>query len=352
MIWPFSAGGKKGIQLGIDIGTSFIRAVALSQIGRPAERFRLENYGHIASDALSKKPGEPLEHAVKLDAKRITALLTKLLQAMGEPRAKRAVISLPVFSSFITEIELPTMSEKELSSAIGYQAEGYIPVPVSEVELDWQIIQQTKEGLRVLLAAVPKYVLRDFQQIARQTGLELAALEIETFALVRALDPGEPMWMLLDLGGHNTAIALVNEGYIRISRNIDTSGRSLTNAIAQSLDLGLARSESLKRRQGLLAQGGEQQIVQTMEPVLAKIIGEAERVISAAFQTFSQKPSKVVLTGGSSQLKGLPGYIQEKLRVPVERGYPWRKVEAPPILSEPLKELAPSFAVAVGAAMR
>ncbi len=316
------------------------------------DKFSLDNYGRVASQVLAKKEDGDLSHQVSLDDKRVVTLLGKLLEAMGEPATKRAVMTLPVFSSFITEVDIPAMKEEEVGSALKYQAESYIPVPVSEVELDWKVLQKDDDSMKVLLAAVPKNILQRYQDIARQVDIKLESLEIETFAQIRALDPGEDMWVLVDVGGHNTAIALVYKGFTRINRNISASGHTLTEAISQGLEVSTSRSEELKKSQGLLAQGGEKQVVQMMEPVLDEIVNEVDRIASAAFQEFSRKPAKVVITGGSSRLKGLPGYMQEKMRIPIDNGQPWSRVQHPSVLDPALKDLSPTFAVATGAAMR
>jgi type IV pilus assembly protein PilM len=362
MVWLFDRFSKRGgLQLGIDIGTSFIRAVVLERASGPAKiqgektekpRFILKNYGHIASQVLYKKDGVEFGDRLEIWDSKVVALIKELLQAMGKPATDRAVLALPVFASFLTEISLPQVSEKELSSAIKFQAESYIPIPISEVEVDWEIIKSGPKETKVLLVAVPKTVIARYEKIARQAGLDLKALEVETFTMIRSLAPEEPLWALVDIGRQNTAIAVVEDGFIRLSRNLDASGSDLTKAIAQSLGVSESRAEAIKKREGLLATGGEARILQTMEPVLDKMVDELDRVLSTYLRRNGKKVQRVILTGGSSRLKGIESFFQDKLRIPVTPADPWKNVEYPEALRPALKELASSYSVALGLAMR
>lgn len=372
-MWPFTH-GKSHAKVGIDIGTSAVKIVALSPKGGKSDRFVLENYG-AAMSISSLQRNDKGEAANRLSDEEIVKLVKMVLDEMKIGNMRTANISIPVYASFITEVVLPKMSVSELNTAISYQAKQYVPISVSEVELDWQVIEETPlekseetgkkeeealkdkekptEELHVLLAAVPKDTIERQQYIAKQIGMKVEAMEIETFSLVRSiLGQKKGVVCMVDMGARNTNITIIADGFIRINRNIDVGGGELTHVIAQSMGIDYSRAEEIKRIQGLVVEGGEHEIVETMYPVLGKILVEVERVLNAYKLRQHRDISEVVLVGGTSQLQGVASYFGDKLRLPITLGNPWNRVEYPGELKQILDELAPSFGIALGLAMR
>lgn len=358
-------------KLGIDIGTSSVKVAALSPKGKEGQ-FALENYGTLMSYSELERQPENQATPARLTDGEIIAMVRAVLEEMGVGRGRPAIISIPAHTSFITEIVLPKMSLTELTTAITYQARQYVPISISDVELDWQVIEEPsaakpvpatndqaaepaakEEQLHVLLAAVPKEIIQRHEYIAKEIGVHLEALEIETFSLIRSvIGSAKEAVCLVDLGARNTNISIVVDGFIRINRNIDVAGGELTRVIAQSLGIDVHRSEDMKRVEGLSASGGEQEIVQTMYPVLDKVLVEVERVMSA-YQTRHQRMvDRIITMGGTAQLKGLAQYFGDKLHVPITPANPWARVKYPEELSPVVAELAPTFAIALGLAMR
>ena len=380
-MWPFSS-KHRNLKLGIDIGTATVKVVALSR-GSKDGQFILENYGTVMSPWSLQNPNSPGQESPRLPDGEVIEMVKAVLAEMKAPYKAEAVFSIPVYSSFITEITLPPMSLSELNTAISDQAKQYVPISLSEVELDWQVISKQEspkaapsvkaegqeeaaeklspdsaklaesEGLNVLLAAVPRETVQRSEYLAKEIGVKLTALEIETFGLVRSVVGRQRGAVcLVDMGARNTNITIVVDGFIRLNRNIDVGGDELTRVIAQSMGLTVRRAEEMKRLQGLKAEGGEHEIVAIMHPVLDKILVEVERVVNAYGTRHHQELSEVILIGGSAQLNGVVEYLSEKLRIPHRLGGPWQNVSYPPEMKPILTELAPTFATAIGLAMR
>ena len=380
-MWPFSS-KHRNLKLGIDIGTATVKVVALSR-GSKDGQFILENYGTVMSPWSLQNPNSPGQESPRLPDGEVIEMVKAVLAEMKAPYKAEAVFSIPVYSSFITEITLPPMSLSELNTAISDQAKQYVPISLSEVELDWQVISKQEspkaapavkaegqeeaaeklspdsaklaesEGLNVLLAAVPRETVQRSEYLAKEIGVKLTALEIETFGLVRSVVGRQRGAVcLVDMGARNTNITIVVDGFIRLNRNIDVGGDELTRVIAQSMGLTVRRAEEMKRLQGLKAEGGEHEIVAIMHPVLDKILVEVERVVNAYGTRHHQELSEVILIGGSAQLNGVVEYLSEKLRIPHRLGDPWQNVSYPPEMKPILTELAPTFATAIGLAMR
>src|SRR3990167_8755023 len=133
----FNLFGEKG-KLGIDIGTAAIKIVELEKSGG---RFALKNYGLFelkGTDVQSSGPGTG-QSILKLPDQEIIWGIKELIKK-GSIKSTDAIASIPSFSTFTTIIEMPYLSEQELAKALPFEARKYIPIPLSEVVLDWSII--------------------------------------------------------------------------------------------------------------------------------------------------------------------------------------------------------------------
>jgi len=348
---------KRKRLLGIDVGTSSVKAVYLES-RHGDSTFTLKNYGSITTlHYIRRSEATVHEHSFKIPDIEVGDLIKDVLKIMGGPLPTQAVMSIPVHSSFITEISLPAMRIEEIGEALEYQARHYIPVPLSEVELDWQIVERDEKDstkpIRVLLLAVPKGVIERYQALAGAAKLDLQSLEIETFSLSRALLAENPEpHIILDIGSLNSSINVVKNGIIELSHNIDTAGLSLTKTIAKTLNVNFKRAESFKREHGLEVTGGDQEAIKPLYPILDKIVTEVNRVM-ASYELKQQLNVKgVVLTGGTTSMNGLLEFFKERLKVSIILGDPWQHVTYPQELKTTMQELGSSFAAAVGLAMK
>lgn len=339
--------------LGVDIGTSAIKIVELSQQGK---RKRLDNYGEMKTASLYEKPFRTFEKSILTVSnsdvvKSITAILRE-----AKIETKEAYFSIPDFSTFFTALHLPLMSKEELPRAVQYEARQHIPLPLSEVVLDWQIIGQKLmnrklSDFKVLLAAVPNEVISQYQGIARFAKLNIVALEAEVFGLARALANEEKdAVMLIDLGARSTTISIVDSRLVKISHSFDTSGNDFTSLISRGLNLEIAEAERIKIEQGLLSQNIAAK--EAILPMIDLIAGEIKKISQNFYSQEGKKPSKIILAGGTALLPGLADYFSEAAGTAVEVANPFAALYCPPILNDVLKEMGPSYAVAAGAALR
>jgi len=351
---PFFKKGKKSY-LGIDIGTSSIKMVELI---KEKDILRLTNYAEIISPKLERRSFTPLEmSSMQVLGEEIAGLVKRTLKE-SQIKTKMVSMSVPIFSSFVTTMELPFMTKEEVAQAVTFQARQYIPVPISEVVLDWTLLKEIPEGgppqkIPVLLVAVPQEVIHKYTDISVLSGLQLRALEVETFSLVRALMRNDKSSVcLIDFGARSTSISIIDEGTVRICRNTETSSNEMTKVLAGSLNIDFKRAEELKRERGIKKGGGEEEISRIILPLIDIIFSEIEKVTSIYFQKSGKKVMKFILSGGTASLPGLVEYFVERFGREVRIGDPFRGIEYPPILAPILREIGSPFAVAVGLAMR
>jgi len=343
---------KSKSTLGIDIGTSSIKVVQLKQ---EESRFELETYGELSTFGYLERLNETFQTTSLKTLEAVTKEMLRVLIEKSKATAKSVVMAIPVFSSFVSIIELPKMAEKELAQAIKFEARKYVPIPLNEVVLDWRILE-SKENNRILLIAVPREVINKYLKIAKSLKLKIKALELESFSLARSLVIDNRLSIcILDIGARATSFTIVDRGIIQMSHSLDVAGAEMTKVVATGLNLGIKRAEEFKLTHGLdhrETQEKRKEVKELLSVPMNKIVNEVERMINSYQTKTGEKIEKLVLNGGSAGLTGIKEHIEEKLNIKTIIANPWARVVYQSSLQRKLKERGPEFSVAVGAAMR
>ncbi len=343
--------------LGIDIGTTSIK---IAEVSRGKQLPEIVNYGLLeASDYLGRSNSALQTSSLKLFDKEVAELLA-LLVKRTKIRAREALVSLPIFSSFRTVLDFPEMSDEEISKNITFQAKQYVPLPVSEVVLEWSKVgtyddEKGRRHHQVFLIAVPQEQIQKYRRIIESAGLHLRALEMESVSLARILVGTDPSpAIIVDVGSRSTGITFVEKGHVKLASQSDFAGASLTQALSSSLNINPRRAEELKREKGVVGGGVDYELSTIILPFLDVIINEVKK---ASFNYASQfplasKPERVILTGGGANLKGIDRYFKRELDVPVVRAAPFTKFSYPPLLEPLVQDLNPLLGVSLGLALQ
>jgi type IV pilus assembly protein PilM len=349
----FGIGSKPKSYLGIDIGTLSIKIVELSnENNRP----KLENYAILTDYDLALRnsvQGGAERAPSKVFDGQASSMLRRLIKA-GEIEAREINMSVPIFSSFLTVMELPQMPESEMMNAIQFEAKKYVPVPLDSVVIDWSLIGASSDGkILILLVAIPRDLISEYTVIAKETGLKLLTLELETISASRALIGNDPVpAVLMDMGSRDTTISVVDGGYLRISHSIETSGEDLTRALANSLNINWRRAEELKKESGLKVMDNNSQITSVLTPLLDVIIKATQNIIDIYFSKTKKKIEKLVIYGGASKMPGFAEYLNSRLKMDVVIGTPFSRVVYPEKLKPVIDEIGHEFTIAIGLALK
>ena len=337
--------------IGVDIGTSSIKVV---QLRREKGQAILETYGAIA---LGPYANLEIGRATALPTEKIVEALKDVLRE-ANVTTKDAGLSIPYSASLVSILKLPAAAEGHLAQAVPLEARKYIPVPISEVLLDWSLVggQSSSDGkIEILLVAIHNETIEKYRRIAADSALAAAFFEIEVFSAVRAsLEHGIAPIAVVDMGAATTKFYVVERGLIRESHIINRGAQDLTLAASRALNISVAAAEERKRKNGIISAhpGADTDLARTLELSLAPLMTELTRTIASYESRMNQTLSGLVMTGGGAALKGLGAYAQGKLQTEVRLADPFNKTKTPAFLAEILKEAGPEFSVAVGLALR
>ncbi len=356
--------------LGVDVGSSSIKVV---QLKKKKGVVILETYGE-----LSLGPYANIEagRSTNLSASEISEALKSLL-IESNVTTKQCGVSIPLKSSLIFTMSVPYASESQLSQMIPIEARKYIPVPVSEVDLDWKILpseihsstfmgeEQNKEegskkdnrgqnnNINILVAAIHKDVVQKQKEIINGTDLNLGFLEIEIFSTIRAV-AGQDVstFAVLDLGSGNSKIYIVDGGMVRESHAIGRGSQDITLNISRSTGIDVKKAEEKKIKIGLTGQNDDAGVAEIVSSGLDYIFTEANKVVSNYQKKSNKNVDKIVITGGGAIINGMEAFVGPKFNMEVEVANPFSKIETPAFLDDLLKQVGPGFSVALGIALR
>lgn len=343
--------GKKQSVLGVDIGTTSIKVVELAKSGSD---ILLNNY--VEYHRIRNKKTFPFQtSSFSFFEDDVAGKLREALDAAAI-NTKDANFSLPSFSGFFTTFDLPRIDLSEIEGAIKYQSYQYIPLPLQEVVLDWEIINKdskNEERYKVLLVAIPKDILEKHKKVAALAGLNLKVIEVESFSEARSLVRGimDPV-VIVNIGDRATNIIIVDNGYLRASHSLDFAGFHITKGLSEGLDISFPRAEDLKREKGLVKEVSGL-VSAPVFSVIDKIIFGMQKAINIHL---SQDPrrqiQKIILSGASANMPGLVDYFRSKTNIQTEVGRPFEGIVYDSSLQTTIEQMGSSFAVAVGLALK
>lgn len=344
--------------VGIDIGTSAIKVV---QLKREGGKILLETYGELG---LGSYANEKAGKVVTL-APDVIATAVKDILKEANVTTKSAVLSIQSQATLIFLIELPEVPESELATIVPNEARKYIPVPLTEVSLDWYVVprKQTyeeeqasigqKKKMEVVIVAVRNETLAQYRDIAGKSALDSRGSEIEIFSAIRAVFHREiAPTMVIDYGAGTTKVSIVEYGVVRAYHVINRGSAFTTDAVSRALGVDFDKAEELKRTIGLTSTPGQETLVETIATNTQYILNETQTILLQYERQWGKAVTKIILSGGGSSLPGFLEKVHEMFGVLTVYGDPFDKSEAPEFMRPVLVKAGPEFTVAMGLALK
>ncbi len=344
--------------IGLDIGSTAVRAVELGNGGGRPTLLRVAQQP-LPNGAVAG--GEIREPETVADA-------IRELWHMGKFHGRQVVLGVGNQRVVVREVVVPWLEDKELRESLPFQVKEFVPIPIEEAILDYQVVEEFEvEGrhmVRLMLAAAHKSMVQRMIEAVETARLQAVGVDLVPFAIVRSAGSNGDRLLqeeeeiadeaVIDIGAEVTSICIHSHGRPRFVRMLSWGGRSVTTAIGRSLGLPEPEAELMKRGQAHRtdAETGER----TAQMIRQVVSSFADDLRSSLDFYRSQNPGArighVLLTGGGSKLDGLAAVVTERLAAVVGSGHAFHRVVVPEDLpSTVMTEAEPLLAVAVGLAI-
>lgn len=341
-----------GQSIGIDIGSSSIKVV---QLRREKEKIVLDTYGEIATGPYG---GMSIGQSVHLGEEKTTQAIQDLFRE-AKVTARSAVVAIEPSSAYVSLIKVPKVSDEELRTMIPFEARKYIPISLTEVQMDWWHVPTTiaikadERMINIVLAAVKNETLGLYHRIMTKLDLKDIEYEIHGYSLMRSDPPKtEGMIMYVDIGAQHTALSLVCNRTVLdmqvISRGSQDNTIQLSKALAVTIDV----AEETKRLFGYVGDASNQYVKDIMQLSSYPLFGEVARLSLMYERKYNESIEGIVLSGGGSRIPGMLGAYGETVHIPGRVITPFEQVEVPTFLHEMIERIGPTYAVAIGCALK
>lgn len=341
--------GKSKPMVGLDIGSSSIKAVELKN---SKQGFELVNFG---LEALAQ---DTVVDGAIMDAPLVAGGIGTIFDNQ-QIKTKAVATSVSGHSVIVKRVMLPMMTEEELYDRIQSEASQHIPFDISDVNLDYQLLESLDSQMDVLLVAVKKDKILNHTNVLAQAGKTPTVVDIDAFALQNCYeinydpDPGMTV-ALLNIGASVMNINIVRGGIPLFTRDVSVGGNQYTDALQKELDLSYEDAERLKKGEPIAGIADEHRgtVLRSVSDIL---ILEIQKTFDFFRATASgENIQRIYLAGGTARVPGLVDLLREEFALPVEELYPFRKIVINPgrHSEEQVRELAPRLAIAVGLALR
>ena len=370
--------GKEKV-VGVDIGSRFIKVVQ-------AEPGRTPGTWQIVKAAVGPTPPDAVRDGIVMDQAGVAQALKALMQSENID-ANAAVAAISGASVIVRHIKLPRMAESVLRRSVRFEAAKHISSNVDDSMIEFEItgaVPGEDDKMSVMLVAAPIDMVESRLAVLTQAGLEPVGVDIEAFALQRALvdlsptRPGEGTTLaLLDIGATTTDVNIVTNGLFALTRSIPIAGDSFTQALKTvAPGEGWNALEEIKAQVEMTtlllpdADPKAATLARAIQPALDELLREVRRstnyyqsqlsdpansILPAGTTSQTSGPvARIIITGGSAKMKGLEAYMAARLGIPVEIWDPFAgpALDTAPMAPGFIEENHPFLVTGVGLALK
>ncbi len=347
---------KGGVAIGLDISTGSIKVAEVNITKREPI---LSNVGIIMLPDGVVREGE-------IDDPAAIAEYIREIWKQNKIGKRKVTLGISNQKVIVRPMDLPYMPEEELENAVKYQVQEFIPIPIEDAIIGYEVVDEYMTGEEermqtILLAAAHRQMISSFIEAVTGAGLTPVAVELKAFAMVRSLIKQEYQFLeeeaeppgsicLINIGSGICNICVVKEGTPRFVRMLMRGGDFFTKTLIDRLSISEADAEEIKGGRSSDANANA-----LLQREIQVFVGEIRRSLEYYIsQTQERDLNKVILSGSGSKMINLPLELNRGLRLPIEIGHPLQNVQLGklPYNPEDLAELEASIAVCVGLALR
>lgn len=347
---------KKQAVFGLDVGQHAAKFLELTKIGH--------NYHLVGMGAAALKPDTIIEGVIAEPEN----LADKIRGAIKTPttgriRARSAAVGLPQAHLFTRAIVLPAMKKEKLAEAVQWESQQYIPMPISDLYMDFEIVEEKKDATGVLkeyeifLVAAPRAIIDSYLKLLDFLRLTPHSFETTLAANIRALHPASEInktVLVLDVGSTATDMAIVADN-IEVSTTTPFGGDLITKILSDKLKISGQHADEIKVKFGIADSGLQAKVIAALSPALTQLVTEILKLVKYHQERSAdekhRRVEQLLLTGGASHMPGLAELLANKTKLPVDITSAWEHYSVR--LKTPLpQEVTSSFTTAFGLALR
>lgn len=338
--------------VGVDISST---AVKLLQLSRSGNRYRVEHY------AVEPLPPNAVVEKNIVEVEAVGEAIKRAVARSGS-RARHAAAAVAGSAVITKVIAMPAdLDGDDLESQIELEAGNYVPYPIEEVNLDFEVLgpmPNAPDSVQVLLAASRAENVEVRASALELGGLTPRVMDVEVFAIENAFAllgdqlniPRDGVVALIDSGATMTTLNVLRNGRSLYSREQVFGGKQLTDEVMRRY--GLSYEEAgLAKRQGGLPESYE---VEVLEPFKEAMVQQVSRLLQFFYAGSEfNRVDQIVIAGGCASIQGIAAMVEEQLGVPTMIANPLAHMTlGPRVQAHALAQDAPALMIACGLALR
>ena len=338
--------------VGLDIGSS---AVKIVQLRREKEKIILDTYGEIE---LGPYGGMVAGQAVHLGEEKLVEAIQDVLTE-AKVTARDTVVAIDPSAAYVSLVKVPKVDDSELRTMMPFEARKYIPIPLTEVQMDWWHIptmvniDANERMINVVLAAVKNETLTTYDRIVKRLGFTNVEYEIQGYSVTRSCSPKSTgMLLYVDIGSQYTALSLVFNNTVLDMHVISRGSQDGTIQLSKALSIPIDTAEETKRKFGYMGDASNPYIKDVMQLSSYPLFGEVARLSLMYERKYNQTIEGIILSGGGARVPGVIDSYNETVHIAGRIATPFEQVEVPSFLHEMIERVGPTYAVAIGCALK
>lgn len=330
--------------IGLDISTTSIKLMSVD-----TGKWEVLGYGSIDVEPSA------METSLDTDGKYIENQLEKLMKEklLGVFGSNHVVMSIPTSRTYSRSVTIPTNVTSPFDESIRLEAEQYIPIPMAQLYLDYEITNKDKDATTALMCAVPRRIVDNCVSAAAKCNLKVVMVEpgmLSVSRLLRYTEDGSLPTVVVDIGAASTDVAVI-DGTIKVTGGLPVGGNTFTLDISEKMKISLEKAHQLKVLNGLSAGPKQKAITGALDPNLKRIVQEIKKIIRYYIERVpgARNIEQVIVVGGGSNVPGIGDYFTDSLVIAARVASPWQMLNFAK-LPQPARQFKPRYLTVAGLA--
>ena len=330
--------------IGLDISPTSIKLMSVD-----TKKWTVLGYGSIDVDPAK------MESSLDTDGEYISIQLKQLLKekTLGVFGSNHVIMSIPTSRTYSRSVTIPSDVTSPIQDSIQLEAEQYIPIPLSQLYIDYQVTNKDKESTTALMCAVPQKIVDNCVKAAANSDLQVVMVEpgmLSVARLLRYTEDGSLPTVVVDIGAAATDVAVI-DGTIKVTGGIPVGGNTFTLDISEKMKVTLEKAHQLKVLNGLNSSPKQKMIVGALEPNLKRIVQEIKKIIRYYIERVpgARNIEQVIIVGGGSNVPGIGEFFTDNLVIASRVASPWQMLNFAK-LPQPARQFKPRYITVAGLA--